>query len=101
MSDGRGDARAATIDLLQRKELLLRSKRGAKKKIDAFKGMAYVCPVCGKDFVARDDWVFWVWKTRHIKRKLCSWKCLRKWEKEHGLLERERHYVPRQPKGGL
>lgn len=43
-------------------------------------GFERVCPVCKREYIATPEWVY--------KRKesyFCSWGCLRKYEKTHGV----------------
>lgn len=49
---------------------------------EPLEGYRKVCPVCGSDFWARYDWVY---KKFYGKKQTyyCSWKCLRKVEREN------------------
>jgi uncharacterized OB-fold protein len=45
------------------------------------------CPICGKLFYPQGEWAYFAgtvnkkgWKE---KRRVCSWSCVRKYEKEH------------------
>ena len=54
------------------------------------------CPVCGKVFIAREEWVY---KRNNEKnnwpRYMCSYSCLKQWDKEHGPTGKKRHFVRR------
>ena len=39
------------------------------------------CPMCGKNFIFRDNWAYKTTYGDHVKA-YCSWTCLRKAEKE-------------------
>lgn len=65
-----------------------------------------VCPICGKKFIpaAQHAWCIGGWDSVHGERnqRVCSYTCMRKWEKEQEHLDKERHkdsknskYVPR------
>ena len=41
------------------------------------------CPVCGKEFYASAEWVYRRGYDSKGLRWFCSWKCLRRDEKEH------------------
>ena len=54
------------------------------------------CPVCGKLFVAREEWVFKRYTDNsHWPRYLCSWSCTREWDKKHEQTGKKRHFVRR------
>jgi predicted nucleic acid-binding Zn ribbon protein len=40
------------------------------------------CPVCGKEFGVMSTTYGWVYKIKNGK-KVCSYKCMREWEKKH------------------
>lgn len=46
------------------------------------------CPVCGKKFSPLPDHALKIGK-EGSRRLVCSYSCMRKWEKEHGWLTRE------------
>lgn len=63
----------------------------------SFIGDDMVCPVCGKEFLLTSyEWVYRikVGNKSNITRYICSWKCLRRWEREHGKVQRERVQIP-------
>ena len=41
------------------------------------------CPICGKVFLAHEEWAYKKTKDKH-SNIFCSWGCLRKWEAQHG-----------------
>ena len=51
-------------------------------KTEQLGGDKKICPVCGKEFYATVDWVFKkdIKKGKHIKKYICSWKCIRRLE---------------------
>ena len=42
-----------------------------------------VCPVCGKTFICYPEHVYKIKKDTGNPKKVCSWGCQRKWEREH------------------
>jgi len=57
--------------------------------IHAFDQYAKKCPICGKEFIAREDWTFRTGEGRFI----CSWKCQRAWDMSHNRPDGKRHFV--------
>ena len=53
------------------------------------------CPVCGKLFIARDDWAFKRPDKYRTQRFICSWSCLKKYDEKHQTKEKRRHFVRR------
>ena len=48
--------------------------------MQALVGREKKCPVCKKEFIAHEDWVFR--RKQGFKEKVfCSWGCMRKWER--------------------
>lgn len=41
-----------------------------------------MCPVCGEEFYAGDEWVYRHWDTNRKKNRIyfCSWGCMRRYE---------------------
>lgn len=48
-----------------------------------------ICPICGKEFYSYDSeqWAYRIGDSKHTARgkyiRVCSWTCMRKWEREH------------------
>ena len=40
-----------------------------------------ICPVCGKEFLPTEEWVY-----KRAGKRLCSYTCMRKYDKEHEAL---------------
>lgn len=45
----------------------------------------FVCPICGTRFVCndRDAWVYKLGRNTPYPRLVCSWHCVREYEKNH------------------
>ena len=54
------------------------------------------CPVCGKDFIAREEWVFKRTNPKsHWPIYICSYSCLKEFDKTHKAPGKRRHFVRR------
>ena len=51
------------------------------------------CPICGKLFIAREEWVFKRYDKSHWPKYICSWSCTKKWDEKH--TGKKRHFVRR------
>ena len=45
--------------------------------------VAYKCPECGEVFIMVCEKSRWSYRNRHDRALLCSWHCLREYEKTH------------------
>lgn len=58
------------------------------------------CPICGKKFVpaAQHMWKIGGWGNISGERRevVCSYSCMRKWEKEQGVKDKRREYARRE-----
>lgn len=58
------------------------------------------CPICGKKFVpaAQHMWKIGGWGNISGERRevVCSYSCMRKWEKEQGVKDKRRQYARRE-----
>lgn len=55
-------------------------------KVSVTAGGAYhTCPVCGKRWFINDldQWVFFRWRGAGMRDYMCSWHCLRQYDKDH------------------
>lgn len=41
-----------------------------------------ICPVCKKEFIMAPEHIYKI-KTKTGEKKVCSWHCVRDWEKQH------------------
>lgn len=55
------------------------------------------CPVCQKMFAPAPEHSLKIGDTIHAK-KVCSYSCMRKWEKEHNFKRREEVIINEQPR---
>ena len=40
-----------------------------------------ICPVCGKYFIAYEEWAYKDYNKDNKVDRFCSWSCLKKWRK--------------------
>lgn len=53
------------------------------KPAGKMEGYKKVCPICGKEFWAMSNWVYKQTYKGHNKTYYCSYKCIRKEQKEN------------------
>ena len=51
------------------------------------------CMICGKQFIAREEWAFKRPDRNRCYKWFCSWSCLKKFDEKHK--EKKRHFVRR------
>ena len=51
------------------------------------------CKTCGKEFIARENWVYKRVDRNRCYKWFCSWSCLKKFDEKHK--GKKRHFVRR------
>jgi len=64
--------------------------------MNTFANQEKVCPICGKEFIARDEWVY-----KRNGRFYCSWHCYRDTSKKKTDRAEQRERICQAIKDGL